>query len=139
MAGDGFSRREITAFVVFAALAAAIGMGSYRAGVGVAHETGGGATVMPATGDAAVNGQALYASSCGGCHGAQAQGGVGPGLAASAAWSGTDFAAAVLHGQAPGGRTLAPVMPRFAEVGLNGKEATPERIEAIYNYVKSLP
>ncbi|WP_104989518.1 c-type cytochrome [Deinococcus sp. NW-56] len=139
MSGDrGFTRREITAVVVFAALAAAIGIGSYRAGVGVAHETGGGAIVTAAAGETTVNGQALYASSCAGCHGGQAQGGVGPSLAESAAWSEPDFNAAVLHGQAPGGRTLAPVMPRFAESGLNGEEATPERIEAIHTYVKGL-
>ena len=138
MSGEGFSRREITAVVVFAALAAAIGFGSYRAGVGVAHETGGGAIVTAAAGETTVNGQTLYASSCGGCHGAQAQGGVGPSLAQSAAWSSADFNAAVLHGQAPGDRVLAPVMPRFAETGLNGEEATPERIEAIHTYVKGL-
>lgn len=138
MSGDGFSRREITSAVVFTVLAVAIGFGSYRAGVGMAHETGGGATVTAAAGDTTVNGQALYASSCGGCHGAQAQGGVGPGLAESAAWSEPDFNAAVLHGESPGGRILAPVMPRFAETGLNGEEATPERIEAIHTYVKGL-
>ncbi|MDV6374516.1 c-type cytochrome [Deinococcus sp. ZS9-10] len=91
-----------------------------------------------AVAEAPVNGQSLYVSNCVGCHGAEAVGGIGPTLLDTAAWSAADFNGAVLHGQAPGGRTLAPVMPRFAESGFGGETATDEQVEAIHSYVKSL-
>lgn len=138
MSGDSFSRREIAAALTFTVLAVAIGVGSYRSGLNIAGEGAGATMVAATTTDAPVNGQALYATSCAGCHGAQAQGGVGPGLKDSAAWSDAEFREAVLHGKAPGGRELAPVMPRFADTGLDGAPATDEQIDAIHAYIKGL-
>lgn len=132
-----FSGREITAAVIFFVLAVAIALVSYRSGLNVAGGSGG-AEVTAAVASAPVNGQALYVGNCAGCHGAQAQGGVGPGLTESAGWLEADFQAAVLHGQGQGGRVLAPVMPRFAETGLDGGDATPEQVDAIHAYVKGL-
>lgn len=132
-----FSGREIAAVLTFVVLAGATALVSYRSGLNVAGGSGG-AEVAAAVANAPVNGQALYVGNCAGCHGAQAQGGVGPGLSNSAGWSEADFQAAVLHGKGEGGRTLAPVMPRFAETGLDGKDATPEQIGAIHAYVKGL-
>lgn len=132
-----FSGREIAAALTFVVLAGATALVSYRSGLNVAGGGGGAEIVAPVAG-APVNGQALYVNNCAGCHGAQGQGGVGPGLTASAGWPEADFQAAVLHGKGQGGRTLAPVMPRFAETGLDGEEATPEQIDAIHAYVKGL-
>ncbi|CAM4084594.1 c-type cytochrome [Deinococcus marmoris] len=133
----GFSGREITAAVVFVVLAGVIAFTSYFAGMGMSGGAGAG-EMTAAVASAPVNGESLYASSCVGCHGAGAVGGIGPALLQSAAWSAADFNGAVLNGKAPGGRVLAPVMPRFAESGFGGETATDEQVEAIHAYVKSL-
>ena len=133
-----FSGREITAFVVFVVLAAAIAFSSYRTGQNISG--GRGASEMAAsTAPAPVNGQSLYAANCAACHGAAAAGGIGPALKVTASWTEAQFAGAVLRGQAPEGRTLTPVMPRFAEVGLNGETPTDEQLSALHAYLKSLP
>ncbi|GBF07226.1 cytochrome c, class I [Deinococcus aerius] len=138
MSGDrSFTRGEITGALTFVVLAVAIGISSYRAGLNISGGTGG-AGMTASAAPAPVNGQDLYASNCAGCHGAQAQGGVGPGLAETKAWADADFRQAVLHGQAPGGRTLSPVMPRFGDTGLGGEAPTEEQIDAIHAYVKGL-
>ncbi|AIZ44401.1 cytochrome c, class I [Deinococcus radiopugnans] len=133
----GFSGREIAAAVVFVVLAAVIAYTSYYTGIGMSGGAGAG-DMTAAAAQAPVNGESLYASNCAGCHGAGAVGGIGPALLETAAWSPAEFGQAVLHGQAPGGRTLAPVMPRFAESGFGGETATDEQVEAIHAYVKSL-
>lgn len=137
MSERGFSAREIGAAVVFVVLAGVIGFTSYRAGMGMSGGAGAGEMTVAVAG-APVNGEALYASSCAGCHGAGAVGGIGPALLQTAAWTAADFGQSVLHGKAPGGRVLAPVMPRFAESGFAGEPATDEQVEAIHTYVKSL-
>ncbi|MFC6661939.1 c-type cytochrome [Deinococcus multiflagellatus] len=95
-------------------------------------------TVAAAAATTTPDGQALYAGNCAGCHGAQAEGGVGPGLADTKAWTAADFREAVLNGQHPSGRTLGTVMPRFAQTGLDGAPATDAQIAAIQAYVKTL-
>lgn len=132
-----FSRREIAGALTFLGLAVAIGVSSYYTGVRITGNEGG-ASMQAAATTTTVDGQALYAGNCAGCHGGQAQGGVGPGLGESAAWTEAAFSEAVLHGKHPGGRELAPVMPRFAETGLDGAPATEEQIKAIHAYVKGL-
>ena len=134
----GFSAREIGAAVGFVVLAVGIAYTSYYTGIGMSGGAGAGA-MTAAVASAPVNGETLYASTCAGCHGAGAVGGIGPSLLGTAAWTPADFQQAVLHGQAPGGRALAPVMPRFAEVGIGGETATDEQVEAIHSYVQSLP
>jgi len=132
-----FSRREIVGALTFVGLAAAIGISSYFSGVRLAG-AGGGASMEAAATTTTVNGQAIYAGNCAGCHGGQAQGGMGPGLTGTKTWTEAAFSEAVLHGKHPGGRELAPVMPRFADTGLDGAPATEEQIKAIHAYVKGL-
>lgn len=68
-----------------------------------------------AAGDPAAGGE-LFAGSCGGCHGAQGQGGMGPAMTANAnTWDLAGFTAALREGKTPDGRELAPMMPRFGE------------------------
>lgn len=75
-----------------------------------------------AAGDAAA-GQTLFAGSCGGCHGAQGQGGIGPAMTANAnTWDLTGFAQALREGVTPDGRELAPTMPRFSESQLSDQD-----------------
>lgn len=133
MSGKGFSGREVAVALTLVAVATGIGVGSYRTGLGMAGPQG--AQMSPALAAAPVNGSQLYAASCGGCHGAQAQGGIGPALTASGTWSDTAFAAAVLHGKSPEGRELSVVMPRFAQTGLNGEPVTDEQLQAIRAFV----
>ncbi|MFC4427216.1 c-type cytochrome [Deinococcus navajonensis] len=135
--GPSFSGREIAAVVSFTVLAAVIGVTSYRAGLNLSGNAGG-AQMQAASGPAPVNGQALFASNCAGCHGGQAQGGVGPALLDAKTWTTAAFNDSVLHGKHPSGRELAPVMPRFAQTGLDGAPPAPEQIEAIHAFVKGL-
>ncbi|ABF44322.1 cytochrome c, class I [Deinococcus geothermalis DSM 11300] len=132
-----FTPREIAAALTFVVLAVLMGAGSYRTGFRMSGGNGG-AAMSASTAAAPVNGQSLYATNCAGCHGAQAQGGVGPGLGITKDWSDAAFAQAVLHGKAPEGRNLSPVMPRFGETGLDGAPATDEQINAIHAFVKGL-
>ncbi len=55
-----------------------------------------------AVANAPANGEALYASTFAGCHGAGVVGGIGPSILGTAAWTPADFQQAVLHGQASG-------------------------------------
>ena len=135
----GFSRREVTALGVFTVLATLIGIGAYQIGFhrisGV--QQGAGAAMSASQGPAPVNGQALYAGSCAGCHGGTAGGGLGPALTVTADWSADQFKEAVLHGKIPG-RDLAPTMPRFATTGIDGAAPTDEQVNAIHEYISSL-
>ncbi|EYB69406.1 cytochrome c, class I [Deinococcus phoenicis] len=131
-----FTSREVAGILTFAALAAATAILSYRAGIGMSGGAGGAEMAAPVAA-APVNGQALYASNCAGCHGGQAQGGVGPALGVTKSWADAAFKEAVLHGKAEG-RELAPVMPRFADTGLDGAPATDEQVTAIHAYLKGL-
>ncbi|MFD2610083.1 c-type cytochrome [Deinococcus taklimakanensis] len=62
-------------------------------------------------------GSKTFAASCAGCHGANAEGGVGPALNVVKDWSLEQFTAAVREGKAPD-RELAPMMPRFSDAQL---------------------
>ncbi len=135
--GTVFSGREVAAVVGFTVLAAVIGIRSYQTGLSLSGNAGG-AQMQPASSAAPVSGQALFASNCAGCHGAQAQGGVGPALLDTKTWADAAFSEAVLHGKHPSGRELALVMPRFAQVGLDGAPPTAGQIEAIRAFVKGL-
>lgn len=141
MPGDhadrGYSAREIASVLGVLVVGLALGVGAYRAGGRLAG-TGGGAVVRTAPASAAPDGVALYAASCAGCHGQQAQGGVGPALHAAAAWNSAQFAQAVLNGQAPQ-RPLGAVMPRFASTGMDGQPPTDAQVAAIHTFLKTLP
>ncbi|RJF72889.1 MULTISPECIES: c-type cytochrome [Deinococcus] len=135
----GFSGREVTALATFGVLATLIGIGAYQIGFhrisGV--QRGAGAEMTASQGPAPVNGQALFAGNCAGCHGATAGGGIGPALNTTASWDAGQFKEAVLHGKAPE-KELAPTMPRFATTGLDGAPPTDEQVNAIHDYLKSL-
>ncbi|GAA3994939.1 hypothetical protein GCM10022631_01300 [Deinococcus rubellus] len=117
-----------------------LSLGAYTVGQRMSGVSGealaGGAAEGQAT-QVSVNGGELFALSCAGCHGAKAEGGVGPNLAVTKSWALPVFSEAVLHGQAEG-RTLSSIMPHFADTGLSGEPATPAQIEAIHNFIKSL-
>ena len=42
------------------------------------------------------------------------------------------------HGVGPGGRALAPVMPHFAQTGLDGAPATDAQVEAIRTFIQGV-
>ena len=124
-------------------LAALLSVGAYQAGVGISGVgVAGNRTAAPSTGTpmaASAGGPGLFAANCAGCHGAQAQGGVGPKLAGLAKnWTAPEFAHAVLDGQAPEGRALAPMMPRFKTAGFDGQPPTDEQVTAILTFLNSL-
>ena len=73
-----------------------------------------------ADGDAAA-GAEKYTASCAGCHGPNAEGGVGPALAVVKDWSLEDFTTAVREGRAPE-KTLSPVMPRFVATQVSDQD-----------------
>ncbi|WP_052352057.1 c-type cytochrome [Deinococcus pimensis] len=88
---------------------------------------------------AVLSGDGLFSANCGGCHGARAQGGVGPKLAGLVkGWDEQTFRSAVLDGKGEGGRALAPMMPRFGSTGLGGHVPTDEEIEALYRHLRQL-
>ena len=119
-------------------LAALLSVGAYKAGVGIS----GNQNALPPVGTpvaVSADGPVLFAANCAGCHGAQAQGGVGPKLAGMAeSWTAPQFAHAVLDGQAPEGRTLAPMMPRFKTAGFDGAPPTDGQITAILTFLNGL-
>lgn len=88
------------------------------------------ATEAPA-GDA-TTGQAVYASNCAGCHGANAEGGIGTALVPTKEWSFEAFTTALRDGKSPT-RTLAPVMPKFTADRLSDGD-----IANIHAYIKTL-
>lgn len=80
-------------------------------------------------------GQKKFVASCGGCHGAGGQGGIGPALNAATgpgSWDIGQFEAAVRQGHAPD-RELGAVMPRFTK-----EQLTDEDLTDIYAYLKTL-
>ena len=124
-------------------VAALLSVGAYRAGVGVSGVgVAGNQTAVPSAGtpvSVSAAGLTLFAANCAGCHGAQAQGGVGPKLSGLAnGWTAPQFAHAVLDGQAPEGRTLAEMMPRFKTAGFDGAPPTEEQMTAVHAFLKGL-
>lgn len=132
-----FSGTEIVTGIAFTVVSALIGIGAYQIGfhnLSRADHSSGGAEMIAAPKEAPINGQSLYMGNCAGCHGAKAEGAVGPALKASSGWTNEQFAEAVLHGKAPT-RELSAVMPRFETSGLDGAPATPEQLKAIQEYL----
>ena len=135
--GGWFTPGQIAGFVGLLVLGAALGAGSYGVGHRLAG-TGSGAVVAAASSAATPDGSVLYAGNCAGCHGAKAEGAVGPALKVVGGWSAAEFRHAVLDGKAPEGRTLGVVMPRFATTGLDGAPPGDAQLDAIQAYVKTL-
>ena len=84
-----------------------------------------------AGGDTAAGGE-KYAATCAGCHGANAEGGVGPALNVVKDWSLEDFSTALRQGRTPE-KTLSPVMPRFVATQVSDQD-----IANIHEYLKGL-
>ncbi|MGY2894446.1 c-type cytochrome [Deinococcus sp. UYEF24] len=121
-------------------LAALLSVGAYQAGVGLSGRQ----IPVPVAGQSAgtsvkvsADGPALFGANCAGCHGAQAQGAVGPKLA-GLSWTVPQFAQAVRDGQAPAGRALAPMMPHFRTAGFDGDPPTDEQLTAVLAFLKKL-
>jgi mono/diheme cytochrome c family protein len=93
---------------------------------------------------AAVNlkaGQTIYTSNCQGCHGAKAQGNVGPNLHEAAGWSAAIFARAMLKDVDDKGVMLKSPMPNWGKVGFagdKGKAPTKVEITNLQAYLKTL-
>ncbi len=120
----------------FGFAAVALSVLGYVTGVNVAGSPPA-VTVLQA--GAAPRGADLFAANCAGCHGASAQGAVGPKLAGLVRpWTDTAFADAVLDGRAPDGRTLAAMMPHFRTAGFDGSAPTPAQLTALHAYLKGL-
>ena len=77
-------------------------------------------------------GQQFFTGTCAGCHGAEAQGGVGPALGIVKDWSDAEFTTALRQGKTPE-KELSPVMPRFTEAQLSGQQ-----VADVHAYLKSL-
>ena len=69
------------------------------------------------------NGAQVFASnSCAGCHGAKAEGGIGPALNQVADWSVEEFATALREGVTPTGAKLGGAMPIFTAEQIGDQE-----------------
>ena len=108
------------------------------------HSTLRGALLALALGGAAtaaVSGQSIYQSNCAGCHGAKAQGGVGPSLHEAGGWSYALFSRAMLKDLDDHGQKLKAPMPWWGKVGFmgdGGKPPSAAEIRALQAYIKTL-
>ncbi|MFC6592178.1 c-type cytochrome [Deinococcus lacus] len=137
---ETFSRRGLVGAAAFGAALLGVSLWAYHLGGSLAGTPVGGAELAatPAAQQTAPNGESIYVGNCASCHGAAAAGGMGPELKHTAAWSDADFAEAVLHGKAQG-RELAPVMPRFESLGIDGTTPPTEaQLQALHAYLKGL-
>ncbi|MFC6592515.1 c-type cytochrome [Deinococcus lacus] len=83
-------------------------------------------------GDAAA-GKEVFVGTCGGCHGANGEGGIGPALNAAAGWDLAGFTQALREGKTPDGRELAAMMPRFSPAQLDDAQ-----VANIHAFVQTL-
>lgn len=88
-----------------------------------------------ADGDASA-GQQVFAGNCAGCHGQNAQGGIGPSLVMATegpkAWTLAQFTTVLREGRTPN-RTLGAVMPRFTAAQISDQQ-----VADIQAYIKTL-
>ena len=131
-------RTQVLAGGALLALVTGLCVWAYLAGTGLSG------IQAPATGTAvlaasAPDGPALFAANCAGCHGAQAQGGVGPKLAGLVKpWTVPQFSGAVLNGQSPTGRALSSMMPHFKTAGFDGLPPTGAQLTSVLHYIQGL-
>ncbi|MFC6591879.1 c-type cytochrome [Deinococcus lacus] len=89
-------------------------------------------TSAEGAGDAAA-GKEVFVGTCGGCHGANGEGGIGPALNAAAGWDIAGFTQALREGKTPDGRELAAMMPRFSPAQLDDAQ-----VANIHAFVQTL-
>ncbi len=100
--------------------------------------------LLAGTSFAAVNiksGATIYTANCAGCHGAKAQGNIGPNLHEAAHWSGAIFARAMLKDVDDKGVALKAPMPNWGKIGFmgdKGKAPTATEIANLQGYLKTL-
>ena len=102
--------------------------------------------LVPLTGTsfAAVNvksGAMIYTANCAGCHGAKAQGNVGPELHEAAGWSAAIFRRALLNYVDDKGVALKAPMPNWGKTGFKGdkgKAPTTAELTNLQAYLKTL-
>lgn len=80
----------------------------------------------------AEEGKTKFAGTCAGCHGANAEGGVGPALAATKTWTDAQFMTALREGRSPE-KNLSAVMPHFTSA-----QVTDAEVAGIHAYLKTL-
>lgn len=87
-------------------------------------------------------GQRIYQTNCAACHGAKAQGGVGPKLSGDAAnWSAALFQRSLLKDIDDKGKMLKAPMPFWGKVGFagdKGKAPSKPEMVALQSYLKTL-
>ncbi|TSA86693.1 cytochrome c [Deinococcus detaillensis] len=86
-------------------------------------------------------GQSIYQTNCAACHGAKAQGGLGPKLSGEAAnWSAAIFQRALLKNINDNGKMFKAPMPFWGKVGFagdKGKAPTKTELVALQAYLKT--
>lgn len=95
------------------------------------EDTAAAAKATSPAGDSAA-GQTKFAGTCAGCHGANAEGGVGPALNVTKDWTDQQFLTALREGRSPE-KNLSAVMPKF-----NSAQVTDAEAANIHAYLKSL-
>lgn len=79
----------------------------------------------------AAAGKKLYDSTCAGCHGPKAQGGIGPSLKNTASWKYDLFKRALKQSKDDKGVALKPMMPKFPAL-------TDDQMKSIQMHLKAV-
>lgn len=88
----------------------------------------------------AAAGKTIYTANCAGCHGAKAEGAIGPNLKVAASWKYDLFKRALLQGKDDKGKALKAMMPKFTKgfAPNTGKAPTDDQIKSLQAYIKSV-
>ncbi|WP_425147444.1 c-type cytochrome [Deinococcus sp.] len=87
------------------------------------------------------HGMTIYSANCASCHGAKAQGGVGPSLHEASGWTPALFQRALLKYVDDKGVPLKAPMPNWGKVGFAGDHGKPPTISELTDlqaYLKTL-
>lgn len=88
----------------------------------------------------AAAGKAIYAANCAGCHGAKAQGGIGPNLKEAGGWKYDLFKRALLQGKDDHGVALKAPMPKWTNgfAPNTGKAPTDDQMKSLQLFLKTV-
>jgi mono/diheme cytochrome c family protein len=86
------------------------------------------------------SGKGIYTANCAGCHGAKAQGSVGPNLHEAAGWTAALFNRALLQSKDDKGVALKPPMPNWSKgfAPHVGRAPTKDEMASIQRYIRTL-